>query len=176
MNYIIFDLESTCWENNRTITREIIEIGAVRVNEQKVVVGEFNAFIRPVIHPELSDFCKRLTTITQDEVDQAQTFPDIIVDFKKWINVDSKYLLCSWGYYDKSQLINDSRIHELDTDWTKNHLSLKHRYAEIKALSRPVGMKGALKLEKIHLDGVHHRGIDDAKNISKIFIQYFDKW
>lgn len=32
MNYIIFDLESTCWENNTLKQREIIENGAVKVS------------------------------------------------------------------------------------------------------------------------------------------------
>ncbi|OMG46548.1 hypothetical protein BK140_26615 [Paenibacillus macerans] len=34
-----------------------------------------------------------------------------------------------------------------------------------------VGMERALKMLDLPLDGTHHRGIDDAKNISKIFRQ-----
>ena len=37
-------------------------------------------------------------------------------------------------------------------------------------------MGGALKLEGFKLDGTHHRAIDDAKNISKIFLTNLDKW
>jgi 3'-5' exoribonuclease 1 len=37
-------------------------------------------------------------------------------------------------------------------------------------------MKNALELEGLKLDGTHHRGIDDARNIAKVFIKYFDKW
>ena len=39
----------------------------------------------------------------------------------------------------------------------------------IKGHRRQVGMKMAMKLENIDLDGTHHRGIDDAKNIQKIY-------
>ena len=35
-------------------------------------------------------------------------------------------------------------------------------------------MMSALKRDGIKPEGVHHRGIDDAKNIAKIFIKYFD--
>ena len=37
-------------------------------------------------------------------------------------------------------------------------------------------MKWALEKEKIQLEGTHHRGIDDARNIAKIFIKYFEEW
>ncbi len=30
--------------------------------------------------------------------------------------------------------------------------------------------------EGLELEGTHHRGIDDAKNIAKIFIRYFEEW
>jgi inhibitor of KinA sporulation pathway (predicted exonuclease) len=33
---------------------------------------------------------------------------------------------------------------------------------------RPCGMKRALELMGIPLDGQHHRGVDDARNIAKI--------
>ena len=54
------------------------------------------------------------------------------------------------------------------------HINLKRVYKEVRKLKREVGMKKALCLEKIDLDGTHHRGIDDAKNIAKIFkLLYF---
>jgi len=31
------------------------------------------------------------------------------------------------------------------------------------------GMKGALRVLKVELEGCHHRGIDDARNTVKIF-------
>lgn len=37
-------------------------------------------------------------------------------------------------------------------------------------------MNGALKKEGLKLDGTHHRGIDDARNITKIFKAYFEQW
>jgi len=43
-------------------------------------------------------------------------------------------------------------------------------------LDKPIGMKAALSYEGIELDGTHHRGIDDARNITKIFLENLDKW
>ena len=86
------------------------------------------------------------------------------------------YLLCSWGLYDKKQFESDCLIHGLDSTWTENHINVKKEYGKLKNLRRAKGMKNALKMERIALEGTHHRGIDDAKNIAKIFIKYFDQW
>tara|TARA_B110000211_G_C14076989_1_gene552569 strand:+ start:193 stop:360 length:168 start_codon:yes stop_codon:yes gene_type:complete len=54
-------------------------------------------------------------------------------------------------------------------------MSIKHQHGEI-TNKKPMGMGRALKAEGFRLDGTHHRGIDDARNIVKIFLKYFDKW
>jgi 3'-5' exoribonuclease 1 len=64
----------------------------------------------------------------------------------------------------------------MDTDWVLPHVNLKQQHGSIRKLQRAIGMKNALQLESIPLEGTHHRGIDDARNIAKIFLRYFDKW
>ncbi len=177
MNYIILDLEATCWQDkNQKHKSEIIEIGAVCINETKEIVSEFAEFVKPILNPNLSAFCTELTSITQSQIDTAKPFDVVIKQFQNWINTNEDYILCSWGFYDKSQFKADCELHQLDTTWLKNHISLKHQYAEIKKLTKPIGISGALKLEKLNLDGTHHRGIDDAKNIAKLFLKLFDDW
>jgi 3'-5' exoribonuclease 1 len=127
MNYIIFDLEATCWEDKHKHVSEIIEIGAIKINENKEIVDEFNLFIKPVLQPQLSDFCMKLTSIEQSDVDNAKRFPEVIEEFKKWIGVENNnYNLCSWGFYDKKQLITDSELHNVPIDWLERHISVKH--------------------------------------------------
>ncbi|MCE3228901.1 MAG: 3-5 exonuclease [Bacteroidetes bacterium] len=175
MKYIIVDLEATCWEPKRPGSKnEIIEIGALCVNENKEIESEFSEFVKPTLDPVLSEFCTRLTSITQEQVNKAETFPSVIKRFREWIGED--YILCSWGHYDKAQFKQDCLIHKLDFSWLNNHISLKHQHGEIKRLRKPVGMRGALGMENLNLEGTHHRGIDDARNITKIFLKYFDKW
>ncbi len=76
----------------------------------------------------------------------------------------------------KTQLKADCALHGINSTWADKHISLKHQFAEMKKLRRPIGMKGALKIEKIVLSGTHHRGIDDARNIAKIFLKNFEDW
>lgn len=177
MNYIIVDLEATCWNPKNNQQNEIIEIGAVKVDEYQDVISEFSEFVKPIINPTLSEFCTELTSITQEDVDNSSLYPAVIKRFRQWIGEDEEFLLCSWGHYDKGQFKKDCELHKLGTNWLDYHISLKHQYGELANLRRGgVGMETALKREGFSLDGTHHRGIDDARNITKIFLKYFDLW
>ena len=81
----------------------------------------------------------------------------------------------SWGYYDKKQILEESDVKKYSGEIIKilenRHISLKHEFAKIRN-EKTCGMKKALGRLNLTLDGVHHRGIDDAKNIAKIFKQF----
>jgi len=163
---IIVDLEATCSETNN-IKNEIIEIGAVKIKDRQVI-DIFDSFVKPIINPVLTDFCKKLTTISQEDVDSAETFPTVLKDFKSWVG-ETDFILMSWGDYDKHQFVKDCELHKLSSTWIKEHVNIKVMFANEKKI-RPCGMAKALKLMDINLDGTHHRGIDDAKNIAKIYL------
>ena len=174
MGYLIIDLEATCWENDcKKGENEIIEFGAIFLDDNYDSLGQFQSFVKPVKNPILSKFCKNLTSIKQKEVDKAVFFPLAFNNLIKWAeetaNHEIKYLsFCSWGYYDKNQLIKDCQIHNIEYPFS-NHRSLKHEFAKKRGI-KPVGMKKALQICDIELTGSHHRALDDAKNIAKIFI------
>ena len=177
MNHIILDLEATCWEDRSLpYPNEIIEIGALKIDSAGQTLSEFAAFVKPKLHPQLSDFCRDLTTIEQAQVDSADGFTDVVHAFQAWIDLAEPYVLGSWGFYDRKQLRKDCLLHGIDPAWLRPHISLKHQFAHIKQLPKPVGMGGALKREGLTLEGTHHRGIDDARNIAKIFVAHLEKW
>ncbi|HNL38599.1 MAG TPA: 3'-5' exonuclease [Saprospiraceae bacterium] len=178
MNYIVYDLEATCWENMPIgYVQETIEIGAFRVNAYGEVRGKFNRFIKPVVHPVLSPFCRQLTSITQEDVNRAKTFPDVIEEFQNWARIDEDdYLLCSWGSFDKKMFINDCRLHRLDTDWAEQHVNLKEQYRISNRMRHGIGLRKAVEKEGILFTGMHHRGISDAENLVKLFLKYLGTW
>ena len=172
--YIIFDLEATCWEDKNIKPNEIIEVGAVALNEKLEIIDTFDMFIKPIVKPTLSDFCKELTHINQSDVDNAKSFKEVINAFEKWCGSDVK--LCSWGFYDKNQIINESKLKNYNgniSNMLKYHISIKHQFGDIKGI-KPCGTQKALKMLGLNFNGTQHRAIDDAKNITKIFIQIFN--
>ena len=178
MNYIIFDLEATCWLGRPPKgINEIIEIGAVKVNDYAEIESSFIQFVKPAINPVLSSFCKRLTSITQQQINSASTCPSVIEAFQDWINIDyENYTLISWGKYDKDQLRSDCELHHINPDWVDHYYNLKPAYKKLKSLKHELGLKKAIGLEGFEFTGKHHRAISDAENLAKIFIKYFKEW
>ncbi len=178
-NYIVFDLEATCWQDRKVGPNETIEIGAVKLRRQEdgtiSTVEAFQTFVKPKTHTNLSDFCKQLTTITQEEVDSAGSFPEEFDKFLNWCTDGGKnfYTMLSWGKYDDNQITKDCRLNKVEKpNWV--HHSLKHQYLDI--TGKRCSVPEALKDLSMDFSGTYHRGIDDAKNISKIFIAMDDHW
>lgn len=177
MRFIVFDLEATCDDGVKDYDNEIIEIGAVQF-EDKIRVGTFQSFIHPKVNQKLTSFCTKLTSITQKDVDSAESFPVVLKRFLEWTGKHAVF--CSWGFYDKKQMTKDCNRYGLNSNFIYNHISLKHQFHKVHIAhpvpSRGVGMDAALRMLGIPLVGKHHRGIDDAENIAKIFIKYYDSW
>lgn len=47
------------------------------------------------------------------------------------------------------------------------HLNLKRSFAQARGI-KEVGMAQALQLVGLALEGTHHRGLDDARNIARL--------
>lgn len=178
MNYIVFDLECTCWLGSPPHNRqEIIEIGAVFINDYGEVEDFFSEFVRPVVNPLISKFCTELTGITQSQVNRAKEFRDVVERFKDWVNVgQEEYVLLSWGGFDKRMLASDCELHRLDWAWTEKHADLKKQYQRFKKLKNQPGLLKSVEREGFVFEGTNHRAIDDAKNTAKIFIRHLEEW
>ena len=96
--FIVYDLEATCWRSRKPRKVEIIEIGAVKLNEKLEIVDDFCQFVRPKLHPEISPFCTKLTSIVQDDIEDAPLFDEAIELFEDWVGFDdTRSMLMSWG-------------------------------------------------------------------------------
>jgi len=170
-NAMIVDLEATCCDKNSVPKEEMetIEIGAVMVNLKSLkILSDFQIFIKPVRHPKLTEFCTRLTSINQADVDQALLYAEAIQKFQKWMKQYSNFVFCSWGSYDRSQLEKDSSFHKLPYPIAAAHINIKTLFSERQKFKKRYGMKEALNLTELPLAGTHHRGIDDARNMVQL--------
>ncbi|MBX7223570.1 MAG: exonuclease domain-containing protein [Blastocatellia bacterium] len=171
MRYVIIDLEATCWEHTRSSEEmEIIEIGAVHLaSAGGPETDEFACFVRPLVHPTLSDFCQKLTSIRPSQVEKAELFPAVLADFLDWIGPEP-FVLCSWGDFDLLQLQTDCERHQIPFPQVfERHLNLKKEFARVFGV-RSRGLKEALSQAGLHFVGKQHRGIDDARNIARLAV------
>jgi len=106
MNYIIFDLEwnqsSTVAGTNPAIPFEIIEIGAVKLNEDKVMIDEFSALIKPQVYKTMHYMTGKLVHLKMAELKHEQPFETVMQDFLDWCGED--YAFVTWGPLDLTEL------------------------------------------------------------------------
>jgi len=182
----VVDFEATCWEDRKIPgpngqgwvepRNEIIEFGAVMAEMPELEpFTQFQAFVRPTLNPVLTDFCKTLTSIRQEDVDQAEEFPHVLAAFRGWMHGaagDDDVLFASWGDYDRKQLHHDCHLHRLVPGvaypFDDDHLHIK-QFVSIAKGWKPCGVGKAINRLGLKFEGTPHRGIDDAKNIFKVF-------
>lgn len=171
---LICDLEATCWETKEESTKhtsEIIEIGIVVLNlETGEVEKSEGILVKPTISV-VSPFCTKLTTITQELLDkEGISFKDAYFKLtEEYDSYDTPW--ASYGEYDKNMLIKQSNRYDWDTPMSNSHTNVKTLFSNKINGGKPVGMASALRTLKIPLEGTHHRGVDDARNIAKIFLK-----
>jgi 3'-5' exoribonuclease 1 len=83
----VLDVEATCDEFSgfSNYVHEIIEFPVVVIDlHEGGVVGEFHSYVRPTVNTTLTEFCSRLTGISQAQVDAAPTLPEVLAQFEEW--------------------------------------------------------------------------------------------
>lgn len=177
MSFLFVDFEATCWKNQNLLSREqeIIEIGAVLVDRYGEIISEYQSFVKPTVHAELSYYCINLTQIEQKTIDRSKTFTTIYEDFCDWwLDHGGAQKWMSWGSFDYRILQNDCKQNKVDFSIMPAYTDLKKFYQEINQLSKPVGLLKALKNEQIEFVGRIHSAIDDARNLKTLALRYID--
>lgn len=163
---IVIDIESTCWGYfDPTQISEIIEIGICQLNLKTKGLLSSNIIVKPKL--PISEFCTKLTSITQDFVNQGITFQEACLILEKEYKT-RRHVWASYGNYDRHQFKKQCERERVNYPFSDDHINVKTLFALTRSLTKALGMKEALELMEIPLEGTHHRGIDDAKNIAKI--------
>ena len=169
-NILVLDLEATCWEGKapKGQESEIIEIGVCLLNIETGAISENKGILVKPQFSKVSPFCTELTSITSEMLDKEGISLDEAFDLLRE-DYDSENLTwASYGNYDLTMLKRQSERFREDYPLSDGHINVKTLFAELHPIRKSVGMATALKTLNIPLEGTHHRGVDDAKNIAKI--------
>ena len=115
----------------------------------------------------ISEFCIKLTGITDADVKNQPLLPEVLKEFTKKFTPYS-YTWASYGDYDREMFRKQCKIHRLDYPFSKTHINVKNLFALRNELHREMGMDRALEHLKLELEGRHHNAMDDVRNICKI--------
>jgi len=190
---LILDFEATCGDTIKDGEGEIIEFPTLLYDLRKnEVQTTFHEYVKPIRHPTLTEFCTGLTGITQETVDAADTFPAVWSRFQAWLKSTgglenpTKYAFLTCGDWDLKTMLPEQLVYTARTHpgfeptipppmdcW----VNIKKSFARQYQLRKAKGMAGMLNYAKLGLEGKHHSGIDDCRNISRIVTKMReDKW
>ncbi|NXT85730.1 ERI1 exoribonuclease, partial [Zapornia atra] len=109
----VVDFEATCEEGNPPeFVHEIIEFPLVLLNTRTLEIEDtFQQYVKPEINPKLSNFCINLTGITQDIVDKADPFPQVLRNVVEWmrqreLGTKYSYSMLTDGSWDMSKFLS----------------------------------------------------------------------
>lgn len=170
------DLEATCCDDSSfpRSDMEIIEIGITLVDTTTIpytVVGSFAAFVRPVIHTTLTDFCKTLTTIEQADVDGADDWVPVagqVASFFAQLTTAVPVIWVSWGDFDKNLIARECVKKSVGNPMPTPHFNLKAVDAAWRNTTKERGLRGAVAGLNLTFPGTLHRAVDDARAVAMI--------
>lgn len=167
---LVIDIEATCWQDKAPegMESDIIEIGVCLLDIHSGEITENRGIIVKPERSVVSAFCTELTTITPQLVEaEGIPFKEACAILRKEYNSQSR-AWASYGAYDMKQFQKQCTAMNIGYPFGPSHINVKTLFALKNKLGHETGMSGALDYLQIPLEGTHHRGIDDAKNIAKI--------
>ena len=108
MEYTILDLE---WNNTYAhklhgFFNEIIQFGAVRLDEKLHEIARYDTFVCPDAAGKLTGMVEQLTNITNDDLKTGIPFPQA---FRQFCDFAAGSVLLTWGDCDLRELMNNYR-------------------------------------------------------------------
>jgi len=183
MVYIILDLEwnSVYGAKIRGWINEIIEIGAVMLDENLKEVGVFSALIKPQIGKRLQNRVKEMTHISRDELDGGVPFAEATARFRKWLAATGTkdHVILSWGDGDIRVLLSNTRYHTSNRalGYVQNYADLQDYFRHRMHTSRSQQIGLAAAGELLGLDSAQfalHRAPDDSRYAAQCFKSIYE--
>ncbi|RXR34894.1 exonuclease domain-containing protein [Flavobacterium piscinae] len=167
---IVIDLEATCWNGQipKGQVNEIIEIGICELDAKTGMISKNKGLLIKPERSVVSSFCTELTTITQELLDKEGVRFEEAIEMLKQDYQPDQYTWASYGQYDLNMLKKQCQLLNVHYPLGSHHINVKELFSEVRGMHKKVGMNGALALLNLPLEGTHHRGVDDARNIAKI--------
>nr|CDS31657.1 eri1 exoribonuclease 2 [Hymenolepis microstoma] len=179
------DFESTCDIKAKSgVKAEIIKA------QTGEIVDEFHKYVRPTENPILSDFCKKLTGISQERVDGSSDLQQVLKEFEQWLKNKKKQLNCTfkvdcqnsaifvtWTDWDiRTCLWNECQRKRLSLPVDLlTRIDLKAVFKQWHASKNPHAtsefqgrLQDAITAAGLSFRGRPHSGIDDARNTAAL--------
>lgn len=175
MNYIVLDLEwnqcpSGKAESLQRLPFEIIEVGAVKLDENLNVAERFDGLVKPQVYDSIHAIIEEITKFSMEELNsKGRYFEEVIKDFLKWCGED--FLFCTWGPQDLSELQRNMKFYNLSYRFglpfyyldIQKLFSIRYEDGKVRR-----SLEHAVEFLKIEKKEEFHRAIDDVDYTTRI--------
>ncbi|MBQ6376677.1 MAG: exonuclease domain-containing protein [Lachnospiraceae bacterium] len=175
MDYIVFDLEwNQCpygkKRENPALPFEIIEIGAVKLNERKEYLDSFHVLIRPAVYKRLHFQTSRVVGLKEKDLMKGQPFREAAEAFLDWCGEDVRF--CTWGTLDLMELQRNLAFYHMEGRLVGPILyeDVQKLYAIYTGCKKErKSLKDAVSALCLPEDGEFHLAKEDAVYTAKVF-------
>lgn len=169
LKYIIIDLEWNGAFSGKLghYFNEIIEIGAVALDDNFNVTGEFSEFVSPKFNKKLSGRVKRLTHISNNQVSGGVDFLAAYEQLGRWIGKEENCVM-SFGTGDILVLMENLEVYRRHRE-----IAFMHSYCDLQMLCQKnmdvenglqLGLSAMAERLGIEVGSMDmHRALDDSK-------------
>ena len=174
MVHIVIDLEMNPVQRSlkdirRFILDEVIEFGAVKLDENYKQISEYQCYVKPQFS-EITKHITRLTGITNETVADKNNFEIEFEKFFEWIGGwDMK--IYSWSASDIKQLKNECAyklpkfdVERLERQW----IDIQKEFDDRIGLHNSLSLKYAVGAMNRDFEGTAHTALADAANAAAI--------
>ena len=177
MDYIVLDMEwNQPWPGSPSakktlpiaIRGEIIQIGAVRVTEDRQVMDEFQVMVKPKYYRRLNRRVSKLTGIKDSQLrENGVPFPEAVEAFRTWCGED--IVILTWGFDDITILRENLRLFGLEEDWTGRWYNAQMIFnAQTDGSNAQKALKTAMEIFGIEATRPAHDALGDAYHTALI--------
>ncbi len=135
MEYIVLDMEwnqalnfSEMVKDPVFLTGEIIQIGAIKLNQTLEVVDSFNERIAPQYYTELHPKVAEITKLSNRDLQKGKGFHTVFNSFCDWCGDDFVFLV--WGTEDLRILRKNMDLHNIDTSFMPPCFNLQNIFVD----------------------------------------------
>ena len=177
MHHIFVDFEMNHiagqYTEERTYSKmEIVEIGAVMLDERYHEISSFQTYVRPEYNDKIEKQCTKVTGITTETVADAPVLWTALQQCVQWCGSES-LTVYAWSDSDLKQLkrelnlkeIECKELHRLCDHWE----DFQRTFCDLLGIEKRVALKHAINAIQSEFDGAEHDALWDARNTAKIF-------
>lgn len=174
MNYIIFDMEwnqpadlSAMVTEPICLTGEIIEIGAVKLDDDFRLIDELRLYITPKYYTRMHKRIAALTGIRdKDLMTRGIPFPEAYDRFRAFCGEEYRFM--TWSMSDVPMLIDNMLLHGIDVSALPVCYDIQRIFGrEIMRCNTRFALDSALAIMKESGDTAHD-ALNDSRNTAKI--------